>query len=38
MNYTISDLLTGAAKMSRSVFGQKKEYKLQFNHEDDGLW
>ena len=38
MNYTISDLMTGAAKMAKSVFGQKKEYHLQFNHEDDGLW
>ena len=38
MNYTIKDLLTGAKVMSKSVFGQKKEYKLQFNHEEDGLW
>ena len=38
MNYTIRDLMTGAAKMAKSVFGQKKEYHLQFNHEYDGLW
>ena len=38
MNYTISNLMTGATKMAKSVFGQKKEYHLQFNHEEDGLW
>lgn len=38
MNYTISDLLTGARVMSKSVFGRKKEYQLKFNHEEDGLW
>lgn len=38
MNYTISDLLKGAATMAKSVFGQKKEYRIQFNHEEDGLW
>ena len=24
--------------MSRSVFGQKDEYTIKFNHEEDGLW
>ena len=24
--------------MSRSIFGQKDEYTIKFNHEDDGLW
>ena len=38
MNYTVSDLLTGARVMSKSVFGRKKEYQLKFNHEEDGLW
>jgi hypothetical protein len=37
MNYTVNDLLKGAATMAKSVFGQKKEYRIQFNHEDDGL-
>ena len=38
MNYSISDLLTGAKTIANSVFGQKKEYELQFNHEADGCW
>ena len=38
MDYTIADLLSGAKKMAASVFGKKKEYQIQFNHEDDGLW
>ena len=38
MNYTISDLMNGASAMARSVFGKKKEYHLQFNHEADGGW
>ena len=38
MNYSISDLLHGAKVISKSVFGQKKEYQLQFNHEEDGCW
>ena len=38
MNYSMRDLLTGAQVMSKSVFGQKKEYTIQFNHEEDGLW
>ena len=38
MNYTISDLLSGAKTMAKSVFGQKKEYQIQFNHAEDGLW
>lgn len=24
--------------MAANVFGKKKEYQIQFNHEDDGLW
>ncbi len=38
MNYSMRDLLTGVQVMSKSVFGQKKEYTIQFNHEEDGLW
>lgn len=38
MDYTMSDLLHGAKVMSRSVFGRRNEYKLQFNHEEDGFW
>lgn len=38
MNYSIKDLTNGAVAIARSVFGKKKEYQLQFNHEDDGLW
>lgn len=38
MHYTINNLKNGAVAIARSVFGKKKEYQLQFNHEDDGLW
>ena len=38
MNYNVKDLANGAQAMARSVFGKKKEYHLQFNHEEDGLW
>ena len=38
MQYTINDLKHGAIAIAKSVFGKKKEYQLQFNHEDDGLW
>jgi len=38
MQYTVRDLLHGARVMSRSIFGQKDEYTIKFNHEDDGLW
>ena len=38
MEYTITDLLNGARTMASSVFGRKKEYELQFNHEKDGKW
>ena len=38
MIYSVKDLLKGAQKMSKSVFGQKSEYELQFNHEEDGCW
>lgn len=38
MNYTVKDLMVGAKTMAHSVFGKKKEYKLQFNHENDGCW
>lgn len=37
-NYTIKDLTNGAKIMVKKVFGKKKEYQLQFNHEEDGLW
>ena len=38
MSYTIKDLLFGAKTLASSVFGDKKEYTIKFNHEDDGLW
>lgn len=38
MNYSMNDLLHGAQVMASSVFGRRSEYKLQFNHEDDGRW
>lgn len=38
MQYTIKDLTNSARAMTRSVFGKKKGYQLQFNHEEDGLW
>lgn len=38
MNYTIKDLTEGAQVLAKRVFGKKKEYQLQFNHEEDGLW
>ena len=38
MQYTIRDLLHGAKAMSKSVFGKKDEYRIKFNHEEDGLW
>lgn len=34
----MNDLLHGAQVMASSVFGRRSEYKLQFNHEDDGRW
>lgn len=38
MEYSLKDITEGAKILAKSVFGQKKEYQLQFNHEDDGLW
>ena len=38
MDYSMNDLLRGAQVMATSVFGRRSEYKLQFNHEDDGKW
>ena len=38
MNYSFKDLLHGAKVMSRSVFGRRHKYQLQFNHEEDGNW
>ena len=38
MNYSIKDLTDGVSAMARSVFGQKKEYQIQFNKEEDGQW
>ena len=38
MNYSMNDLLKGAQVISKSVFGRKEEYELQFNHEKDGCW
>lgn len=36
--YSVNDVLHGARVIASSVFGQRNEYELQFNHEDDGLW
>lgn len=36
--YTIKDLLIGASKMSKSVFGTKDEYQIEFQKEADGCW
>ena len=33
----MNDFLLGASTIAKNVFGQKKEYRIQFNHEDDGL-
>ena len=38
MHYTLNDLVNGSRTIAHSVFGKKKEYELQFNHEEDGLW
>lgn len=38
MTYSATDLLSGAKVISQSVFGKKREYQLQFNHESDGCW
>jgi hypothetical protein len=38
MNYSINDLLKGAKIMASKAFGCKKEYRLKFNHEEDGCW
>lgn len=38
MDYSIKDLTHGAKAMAKSVFGKKKEYQLQFNHEEDNNW
>ena len=38
MNYSLKTLMGGAQAMAKSVFGKKKEYHLQFNHESDGKW
>lgn len=37
-HYTIKDLTDRAKTMAHNVFGRKKEYQLQFNHEEDGNW
>lgn len=37
-HYTIKDLTDRAKTMAINVFGRKKEYQLQFNHEEDGNW
>lgn len=38
MNYSMNDLLHGAKVMASSVFGHRREYNLQFNHEEDNRW
>ena len=37
-DYSVRDLMKAARIMSRSVFGKRSEYELQFNHEEDGNW
>ena len=34
----INSFLNIAKSMATNVFGNKKEYQIQFNHEEDGLW
>ena len=36
MNF--SDAITNAKNLARNYFGDKKEYELQFNHEEDNCW
>ena len=36
--YTLEDLMKGAGKMAKSVFGKKDEYQLEFQKEEDGGW
>ena len=36
--YTIKEICSGASMMVRSVFGRKREYRIQFNKEKDGCW
>lgn len=38
MDYSMNDLLHGAQVMASSVFGRRREYNLQFNHEEDNRW
>ena len=38
MDYTINDLMKGTKIIANSVFGNKKEFELKFNHEEDGCW
>jgi hypothetical protein len=38
MTYSFNDLKNGAKAMAKSVFGNKEEYIIKFNHEEDGLW
>lgn len=38
MHYTIKDIKNATQAITKSILGKKKEYHLQFNHEEDGLW
>ena len=38
MSYSVKDLLKASKIIAKTVFGNKKEYELKFNHEDDGFW
>ena len=38
MTYSVSNILNGAAALAKSTFGKKREYTLQFNHEEDRFW
>ena len=36
--YSIKEIWKGASMMFRSVLGRKREYRLQFNKEQNGCW
>lgn len=36
MNF--SDAITNAKNLAKNYFGERKEYELQFNHEEDNCW
>lgn len=38
MDYSASNILEGAKILAQRTFGQKSQYDIKFNKEDDGLW